>query len=244
MNKVNYSREMDKIVSECREQGRIPTLLLQVCCAPCSSHCLELLREDFDITVLYYNPNISEREEYEKRKAEELRLISEYNRQVEEQSFTGMHSTCKARRIQVLDCDYEGEAYEKAVHGLENCPEGGDRCTVCFALRLGKTAQLAAEGGYDYFTTTLTISPLKDAERLNRIGSGMGEKYGVSWLPSDFKKKEGYKRSIELSRQFGLYRQNYCGCKYSKAESAGGRNEAITGCINRGNGEGLCGSRL
>ena len=217
-NQVNYSKEMDKIVEKNREQGRIPSLLLQVCCAPCSSYCLEYLREDFHVTVLYYNPNISERAEFEKRKDEEKRLIEEYNRQVEEQDFDGMNSTDRAQKIDILECAYDGEVYEKAVRGLEGCPEGGDRCTVCFALRLGKTAELAATGGYDCFTTTLTISPLKDAARLNRIGEEMGEKYGVRWLPSDFKKKNGYKRSIELSHRFGLYRQNYCGCRFSRVE--------------------------
>lgn len=217
-NQVNYSKEMDKIVEKNREQGRIPSLLLQVCCAPCSSYCLEYLREDFHVTVLYYNPNISERAEFEKRKDEEKRLIEEYNRQVEEQDFDGMNSTDRAQKIDILECAYDGKVYEKAVRGLEGCPEGGDRCTVCFALRLGKTAELAATGGYDCFTTTLTISPLKDAARLNRIGEEMGEKYGVRWLPSDFKKKNGYKRSIELSHRFGLYRQNYCGCRFSRVE--------------------------
>lgn len=217
-NQVNYSKEMDKIVEKNREQGRIPSLLLQVCCAPCSSYCLEYLREDFHVTVLYYNPNISERAEFEKRKDEEKRLIEEYNRQVEEQDFDGMNSTDRAQKIDILECAYDGKVYEKAVRGLEGCPEGGDRCTVCFALRLGKTAELAATGGYDCFTTTLTISPLKDAARLNRIGEEMGKKYGVRWLPSDFKKKNGYKRSIELSHRFGLYRQNYCGCRFSRVE--------------------------
>lgn len=221
MNSVNYSREMYKIIAQNREQGRIPSLLLQVCCAPCSSYCLEYLREDFDITVLYYNPNISEKTEYDRRKAEELRLIREYNRQVEQQDFDGMQSTGRARRIHVLDVAYDGQRYEEAVRGLESCPEGGDRCTVCFSLRLEKTARLAAQGGYDFYTTTLTISPLKDAARLNRIGEELGERCGVRWLPSDFKKKDGYKRSIALSRKFGLYRQNYCGCKYSRAAREG-----------------------
>ena len=129
-NQVNYSKELDKIVEKDREQGRIPSLLLQVCCAPCSSYCLEYLREDFRVTVLYYNPNISERAEFEKRKAEEKRLIAEYNRQVEEQDFDGMNSTGRARKIDILECAYDGEVYEKAVRGLEDCPEGGDRCSV------------------------------------------------------------------------------------------------------------------
>lgn len=219
MNRVNYSREMDRIMEKEEREGRTPSLLLQVCCAPCSSHCLELLREHFLVTVLYYNPNISEKAEYEKRKAEELRLIEEYNRQVEEQDFTGMHSTGKAHRIAVMDCDYDAAAYEEAVRGLEDCPEGGARCGVCFDLRLGKTAQLAAQNGFDYFTTTLTISPLKNADLLNETGQRKAEEYGAVFLPSDFKKKEGYKRSIELSARFGLYRQNFCGCRFSKRDA-------------------------
>ncbi len=218
MNSVNYSKELDKIVTACREQGRIPTLLLQVCCAPCSSYCLEYLREDFDITVLYYNPNISEYAEYEKRRKEEVRLIQAYNRQVTLQDFASMHSTHRAREIKIMDCAYEGEVYEQAVKGLESCPEGGERCGVCFALRLSKTAQLAAAEGFDFYTTTLTISPLKNAARLNQIGEAMGQRFGAVWLPSDFKKKNGYKRSIELSHQFALYRQNYCGCRFSKEQ--------------------------
>ena len=219
MNKVNYSKELDKIMDALKKEGRTPTLLLQCCCAPCSSACLERLRECFKVTVFYYNPNISERAEYEKRKAEEKRLIAAYNRQVDEQDFTGMHSTAAANRIEILDCDYDGQAYEDAVKGFESCPEGGDRCTRCFALRLGKTAETAKKNGFDYFSTTLTISPLKNADKLNAIGQEMQERYGVAFLPSDFKKKDGYKRSIELSKEFDLYRQNYCGCKYSRGQS-------------------------
>ena len=177
---------------------------------------MEYLREHFLLTVFYYNPNITISEEYQKRLAEEKRLIAAYNRQVDEQDFTGMHSTAGARRIKILEAPYDPENWFGAVRGLEACPEGGERCTVCFEARLKKTAQAAAEGGFDYFTTTLTISPLKDAQRLNSIGERMAEEYGVAWLPSDFKKKDGYKRSIELSREFGLYRQNYCGCVFSQ----------------------------
>lgn len=218
MNKENYMRKLEQMIVEQKAQGKTPTLLLHACCAPCSSYCLEYLRESFRITVFYYNPNISERAEYEKRKAEELRLIREYNREVEEEDFDGMHSTKDARKIAVLECPYDGERYEQKVKGLEDCPERGERCHVCFALRLGTTAQEAAKRNFDYFSTTLTISPLKDAECINTIGEHMGEKYGVAWLPSDFKKKGGYQRSIELSRKFGLYRQNYCGCCFSKEQ--------------------------
>ncbi len=217
-NKINYSRQTQKIIETIQAEkgeGPMPRLLLHSCCAPCSSHCMEYLREYFDLTVFYYNPNITISEEYEKRLEEEKRLIAAYNRQVEEQEFAGMHSTSAAGKIGILEAPYDPDNWFEAVRGLEECPEGGDRCTVCFETRLRKTAETAAVGGFDYFTTTLTISPLKDAQRLNRIGMEAGRQYGVKWLPSDFKKRDGYKRSIELSREFGLYRQDYCGCVYS-----------------------------
>ena len=214
--RTNYSKKTQELLEGFRREGRVPSLLLHSCCAPCSSHCLEYLREYMDITVFYYNPNITRQAEYEYRLAEEKRLIEEYNRQVREQDFGGMHSTASARPIKIMEAPYDPENYLRAVQGLEDCPEGGERCTVCFAMRLAEAAKVAAEIGADYFTTTLTISPLKDAERLNRIGEEMGEKYGVPFLPSDFKKKDGYRRSIELSRLFDLYRQNYCGCDFSK----------------------------
>lgn len=220
-NKINYSRQTQKIIEslqENRDRGEQPRLLLHSCCAPCSSHCMEYLREYFDLTVFYYNPNITIAGEYEKRLAEEKRLIEAYNLQVEEQSFADMHSTPAAGKIGILEAPYDPQKWFERVRGLESCPEGGDRCTVCFEMRLRKTAEAAAAGGFDYFTTTLTISPLKDAQRLNRIGMQAGQEYGVTWLPSDFKKRDGYKRSIELSRQFGLYRQDYCGCIFSKAQ--------------------------
>lgn len=223
-NKINYSRQTQKIIEGIeaeRKGGSIsaPRLLLHSCCAPCSSHCMEYLREYFRLTVFYYNPNITISQEYEKRLAEEKRLIAAYNRQVEEQDFTGMHSTPGAHRIEILEAPYDPANWFEAVRGLEKCPEGGERCTVCFETRLRKAAQAAAQGHFDFFTTTLTISPLKDAPRLNTIGQRMAEEYGVAWLPSDFKKKDGYKRSIELSREFGLYRQNYCGCVYSREQA-------------------------
>lgn len=171
-------------------------LLLHCCCAPCSSACLERLKEFFDITVLFYNPNICEGE-YERRKAELVRLIQ---------------STGWAK---IMDCDHDPGEFYSAVRGFEDCPEGGERCRICFELRLKKTAELAEKGNFDYFTTTLTISPLKNAQMINGIGERLG---GEMWLPSDFKKKNGYLRSIELSREFGLYRQNYCGCIFSERE--------------------------
>lgn len=217
--KRNYGRECEEIIGRAQRENTVPRLLLHACCAPCSSHVLEYLREYFDITVYYYNPNITSAEEYEKRLAEEKRLIAACNRQIETGDFTDMHSTAAARPIGFLAAPYDPESFEAIAKGRENCPEGGERCTACFALRLGKTAEAAAAGGYDYFTTTLTISPLKDASRLNEIGARLAQEKQVKFLPSDFKKKDGYQRSIELSRKFGLYRQNYCGCEYSKREA-------------------------
>ena len=204
MNKVNYQKELDRIIDGLGQQGEPPRLLLHVCCAPCSSYCLEYLSEYFDITVYYYNPNISEKEEYLKRLAEEERYIS-----VKEFEHP----------VKLTESNYDPQEFFDAVRGLEKEPEGGLRCRECFKLRLEASAKKAGELGFEWFTTTLTISPLKNAALLNEIGYEMGEKYGVKWLPSDFKKKEGYKRSIELSREYGLYRQDYCGCVFSRAVS-------------------------
>ena len=201
-NKINYQKELEKELS--RQEGRVPRLLLHVCCAPCSSYVLEYLSEYFEITVFYYNPNIEPAEEYHYRAAEEQRFISEIS---------------PKHPIHYVEGDFEPGLFHETVRGLEKEPEGGLRCTECFRLRLEKTAQLCLDGGYDYFTTTLTISPLKDANRLNTIGQELAAVYGVRWLPSDFKKRGGYVRSVELSREHGLYRQDYCGCVYSKAES-------------------------
>ncbi|MBE5861186.1 MAG: epoxyqueuosine reductase QueH [Butyrivibrio sp.] len=219
MNKRNYAKELENKISEFQNEGINPKLLLHACCAPCSSHCLEYLRQYFDITVFYYNPNIMREPEYRKRVEEEKRLIAEYNRQVETGDFEDMHSDENARIINIMEGDYVVSDFLNAVKGLEDCPEGGDRCTKCFELRLEESARIAKENGFDFFTTTLTISPLKDAVRLNTIGEAMGEKYGVNWIPSDFKKKEGYKRSIELSHKFGLYRQDFCGCEFSRVKN-------------------------
>ena len=225
MSKINYSKETENIIDGVRLKGGAPRLLLHSCCAPCSSHCMEYLRQYFDLTVFYYNPNITEDREYQYRLAEEKRLIAEYNRQVDEQDFDGMHSGPGARKIQILEAPYDPENWLQAVRGLEMCPEGGERCGVCFEMRLRKAAKAAAEGKFDYFTTTLTISPMKNTALLNEIGMRLSEEYGVAWLPSDFKKKDGYKRSIELSRKFDLYRQDYCGCGFSKAERVRAEHE-------------------
>ena len=195
MNKVNYDKIMIEQMANAKEGA---TLLLHSCCAPCSSACLERLKDKFKITILYYNPNIDEEEEYEKRKAEQIRFLKE----------TGW--------AEFLDCDHEAEAFAQMAQGLENEPERGKRCYQCYALRLSKTAQIAKERGFDYFATTLTLSPHKNADWLNEIGEKEGGRYEVNYLFSDFKKQGGYYRSTALSQEYGLYRQDFCGCKYSK----------------------------
>lgn len=204
-NHRNYQKEMEKIIESL--QGERKSLLLHSCCAPCSSAVLEKLQEIFEITVFFYNPNISETEEYRKRVEEQKRLIHAFNEK---------NPACP---IQILEGNYEPQEFYDIAKGLETCPEGSERCFRCYALRLEKTAQVAKKDKYDYFTTTLTISPLKNAAKLNEIGEEMAVKYETAFLPSDFKKKEGYKRSIELSKEYDLYRQNFCGCAFSKAES-------------------------
>lgn len=204
----NYQRELDLIIKNITENKARPRLLLHACCAPCSSYCLEYLSEYFDITVLFYNPNLYPETEYSKRAKEEERLIETMNSKAADES--------KKIKLKVIDFD-SAEFYDK-VKGLENCKEGGDRCRECFTLRLEKSARYAAENGFDFFTTTLTISPLKNAKLLNEIGERAGEKFGVKHLPSDFKKKGGYQRSIVLSREYELYRQNYCGCVFSQRD--------------------------
>lgn len=220
MNKINYGKETEKIIENLSTNGKIPKLLLHSCCAPCSSYVLEYLREYFDITVFYYNPNISNDKEYQKRLQEEIRLIQCYNEQVENQSFEGMHSSGHAHRISIMESPYDSGVFFESVKGLENCREGGERCFVCYELRLRETAKRAEANHFDYFTTTLTISPLKNAQKLNEIGLKLAEEYHTAWLPSDFKKKDGFKRSIELSRKFDLYRQNYCGCVFSRRDTS------------------------
>ncbi len=209
---MNYQKEMEAILArECVQgQGGPKRLLLHACCAPCSSYVLEYLQAFFAVTVFYYNPNITEEAEYRLRAAEEKRLIDAYN---EKQARGGY----KGYPISFVEGPYEPERFFAAVKGMEQAPEGGERCFACYRLRLEATAREALQG-YDYFTTTLTISPLKNAEKLNDCGQEMAAKYGVAFLPSDFKKKGGYARSIELSREYGLYRQDYCGCIYSRLQ--------------------------
>ena len=216
MNKRNYAKELDAKIEGFQKEGVYPKLLLHACCAPCSSYCLEYLRQYFDVTVFFFNPNITESDEYSKRVIEEKRLIREYNRQIDENNFEGMHSDGNARKISIIEGDYDPRVFFEAAKGLELCKEGGERCRKCFELRLGETARVAKEEGFEYMTTTLTISPLKNAQVLNEVGEEAALRYGLVFLPSDFKKKEGYKRSIELSQKFGLYRQNFCGCSFSR----------------------------
>lgn len=204
MNKINYQKELDKVILQIQKDGITPTLLLHVCCAPCSSYCLEYLAEYFNIVVFYYNPNISYKEEYEYRLSEEKRLINEMNFK---------------NPVQIIESRYDPNEFFDVAKGLENEPEGGKRCHECFKLRLNESCKKAQEIGADYITTTLTISPLKNAQVLNEIGSEYAKKYGVIWLFSDFKKREGYKRSITLSKEYNLYRQNYCGCIFSKQQA-------------------------
>ena len=201
--KRNYQKELDKKLEAFQREGQVPALFLHSCCAPCSSYVLEYLSNYFQITVFYYNPNITEQEEYEKRVEEQQRLIREMDTKYP---------------VKFLEGAYEPERFFEIAKGLEEIPEGGSRCRKCFELRLAETARLCKEGGYDYFTTTLTISPLKNAPLLNEVGELAAETYGTVFLNSDFKKKNGYKRSVELSQEYGLHRQEYCGCIYSRQE--------------------------
>jgi predicted adenine nucleotide alpha hydrolase (AANH) superfamily ATPase len=204
MNRINYQRELEKIIEKNIKEKRVPTLLLHSCCAPCSSYCLEYLSQYFEITDLYYNPNITDETEYRHREEELSRLISEQPH---------LHP------VTFIAGTYEPEKFREISRGLEMCPEGGERCFKCYELRIREAAEYAKRGGFDYFTTTLTISPLKDAQKLNEIGFLVARETGTVWLPSDFKKKGGFLRSTQLSLEYGLYRQNYCGCVFSKRDS-------------------------
>ena len=196
MEKRNYQREMEAEIA--RLEGRKPTLLLHSCCGPCSSAVLERLTEHFQVTLLYYNPNIEPEEEYLHRLSEQKRLL-----------------TLLPGEIPMLPCDYDHEAFDAFAPALADAPEGGERCLACFAMRLNYTAEQAKAHGFEYFTTTLSVSPHKNADNVNRIGEEAGKRYRVKYLFADFKKKNGYLRSLELSREYELYRQDYCGCRYS-----------------------------
>ena len=197
---MNYQKELDKLIERLSKDGKVPKLLLHSCCAPCSSYVLEYLSNHFEITVFYYNPNIFPENEYTKRILEQQTLISDMK---------------VKHPISFLAGNYDRERFFQIAEGLEYLREGGERCFKCYELRLEEAAKIARDAGFDYFTTTLSISPLKNADKLNEIGTRLADKYGVQYLQSDFKKKNGYKRSIELSSEYGLYRQDYCGCEYS-----------------------------
>lgn len=201
MNKTNYQLLLDEIIDGIVKNNLCPSLLMHSCCAPCSSYCLSYLAKYFSITVLYYNPNISPEEEYYKRVAEQQRLIRELP--VE-------------NKISFVEGKYEPLKFFKMAEGLEDMPEGGERCFKCYEMRQREAAEYASLHGFDYFTTTLSISPHKNAQVLNETGLRLGEEYGVRYLVSDFKKKGGYQKSIQYSREYCLYRQNYCGCIFSK----------------------------
>ena len=198
-NRINYQQQMEGVLRALDEAGQRPRLLLHACCAPCSSATLERLAAHFDLTILYYNPNIYPPEEYRRRETELERFVRD-----------------AGYRFPVVELPYDPQAFYAAVQGLEQEPEKGARCTVCYRLRLEHTARYAAQNGFAWFCTTLSISPLKDPVRINALGQELGAQYGVRFLPSEFRKKDGYKRSLQLSAEYGLYRQDYCGCVFSK----------------------------
>lgn len=202
MNKVNYQRELDQIIDHLQKEEKVPKLLMHSCCAPCSSYCLSYLAEYFHITIYYYNPNITEQAEYQKRVKEQQRLLGELPVKYP---------------IAFVEGAYEPEVFLAMAKGMEQLPEGGERCFACYELRQRKAAEYAKEHHFDYFTTTLSVSPHKNAAKLNEIGLRLAQEYGIPYLVSDFKKKGGYLKSIELSAEYHLYRQDYCGCVYSKA---------------------------
>lgn len=204
MNKINYQKLLDEKIAELEKEGRVPTLFLHACCAPCSSYTLEYLSRYFKITLYFYNPNIDTKEEHDMRIKELERLIKEMPLKHE---------------VRLISGAYEPNRFEEAIRGMENIAEGGARCHRCYALRLSEAAKAAKDNNMDYFTTTLSISPHKNAEWINSLGEKFGQEYDITYLYSDFKKKGGYYRSTELSKEYGLYRQDYCGCVYSKLEA-------------------------
>ena len=202
--KQNYQLILDKMLDEITEKKEVPTLLLHSCCAPCSSYVLEYLSKYFNITIYYYNPNINSYDEFKKRADEQIRLINEMNFK---------------NSVKYVIAEYDNHEFEAVISGLKDEPEGGSRCFKCYHLRLEQACKYAKEHGFDYFTTTLSISPYKNSNKLNEIGENLEKEYNVNYLYADFKKKNGYKRSIELSKIYGIYRQDYCGCIYSKKKS-------------------------
>ena len=199
MQNTNYQKQLDEIVAKLQKEGKRPSLLLHACCAPCSSYCVEYLSKYFDITLYYYNPNIESKEEFDKRFNEFKKIYERFN-------------------VKAIEAEYIPDEFYNAIKGYEDSKEGGDRCTICYKLRLEKTYEYAKANGFEYFASTLSISPYKDADRLNAIGYEISKDGGVLYLVNDFKKKGGYLRSTVLSKEMGLYRQDYCGCIYSKKE--------------------------
>lgn len=197
---MNYQKELDKLIERLEKEDNVPSLLLHSCCAPCSSYVLEYLSNYFKITVFYYNPNIYPESEYTKRILEQQTLITQMKTRYPVAFMAG---------------NYDSERFYEMAKGLEHLKEGKERCFRCYEMRLREAAEVAGKCGFDYFTTTLSISPLKNAAKLNEIGTRLSKEYGVAYLLSDFKKKNGYKRSIELSKKYDLYRQDYCGCEFS-----------------------------
>ena len=200
---MNYQKKLDELIEKLQKENAKPTLLLHACCAPCSSYCLEYLSKTFDITVLFYNPNIESENEFNKRVDELIRFIDECR------SIEGVN-------LEILD--YDNSEFYDAVQGMEDAEEGGARCFKCYELRLRKTAEYAKENDFEYITTTLTISPHKNSDKINEIGLSVAEENGLKYLLSDFKKNDGFKRSIELSKEYNLYRQSFCGCEFSKRD--------------------------
>ena len=203
MNRVNYQQVMENLIADNCIEGRSPRLLLHSCCGPCSTYCIQTLAEHFRVTVFYYNPNIYPPEEYHMRAGEQERFIERFPTKYP---------------VQFVEGAYDTERFYDTVRGLEHVPEGGERCFRCYELRLREAAEYAREHDFDFFTTTLSISPLKNADKLNEIGAKLEREYGVRYLYSDFKKKNGYKQSTEISRAYDMYRQYYCGCVFSKQE--------------------------
>ena len=203
MNKVNYHQKMLELIKENCDENRVPKLLIHSCCAPCSSYCLELLSQYFEVTVFYYNPNIYPPEEYTMRVAEQDRFVKEFPAK---------------NKISFVEGNYDTDKFYAMAKGMEHVKEGGERCFACYELRLRETAEFAKANGFDFFTTTLSISPLKNAQKLNEIGSKLELEYDIKYLYSDFKKQNGYKRSTEISDEYEMYRQYYCGCVYSKKQ--------------------------
>lgn len=222
MAKENYQLQLEQIIKQIEKNEHVPKLLLHSCCAPCSSYVLEYLSQFFDITVFYYNPNIAPPSEFDFRSKEQQRLIGELPQK---------------HPIHYIEGKYDSDVFYAMAKGLEQAPEGGERCKKCFEMRLGESAKMAKDGDFDYFTTTLSISPHKNAQLLNEIGELLAQDFGVAYLHSDFKKKNGYRRSCELSNIYDMYRQDYCGCIFSKMETEARLKTKETETISKEKGE-------